>query len=520
MNYGKYFRKVNNMIMKRITSNVLPLIGVMLSLCAVSPMSAMEPFAEPVTTEIDANSSIEQIRDELKTMDVYVLDFNLQDGSFPTFDVVTPPEGCNGLSITNNEYVTGSLNVSFKGAEIYNSGEWRKKLSGVKVKARGNTSTAQDWIQKKGYKIKLEKKADLLFRDDDDVKDKEWVLLGQSSSVLNFVSGFQLGRVCGLGWQSEIRHVAVIMNDRYMGCYYLAEAVAAGKHKVDIEDSGYIVENDAYWWKPDEVYFKTNHQLDEMGWTFKEPDTDDFDEMSLDNIKWTINTVEKNLYNGENVEEMIDYDSFARWVLAQDIMCTADPCGTNIFVKKNDFNPLSPFGSKLQMGPLWDFDGCFTENSDDFSKIHTYDVFWFRSLFEKDDFSSLYSELWTEIRTDLKRDLTAGVEDYIIKNPDYYKMLLIDDKRGLLNAPLVTPYDAYNSLCDWLDKRIPILNKLILGEESGVENLKDYDENNETCGLSSKAGLYYTVDGLQSTPDAEGILIHVDSNGKTTKIKK
>ncbi|MDE5790461.1 MAG: CotH kinase family protein [Muribaculaceae bacterium] len=507
--------------MKRKIFSLFPVMGLMLALFVGNFRAvALERPATPVTTEINANSTIEQIREELKAMDVYVLDFQLKDGAFPTFDVVTPPEGCNGLSITNNEYVTGKLDITFKGDKVYRSGEWVKKTSGVKVKARGNTSTAHEWIQKKGYKVKLEKKADLLFRDGSDGKDKEWVLLGQSASVLNFVPGFQLGRVCGLGWQPELRHVAVIMNDKYVGCYYLAEAVGAGKHKVDIDDSGYIVENDAYWWKPGEVYFKSNHQILEMGWTFKEPDTDDFDEMSLDNIKWTINSLEKNLYNGEPVEDMIDYDSFARWVLAQDIMNSVDPCGTNIFVKKKDFNPLSPFESKLQMGPLWDFDGCFVSGEERFSLIHTYSVFWFRNLFEKDEFNNIYSELWKEIRPTLKDKVMSVVENYISQNPDYFKLLMIDDKRGVLNAPLVTPYDAYENLSNWFDKRIPVLNKLILGEDSGIVEVNGSDVSADGNGAGQGEGLYYTVDGLPTTPDAEGTLIHVEPNGKTSKIRK
>lgn len=505
--------------MKRKIFSLFPMMGLMLSIVvATSHAFALERPTTPVTTEINANSTIEQIREELKTMDVYVLDFKLKDGAFPTFDVVDPPEGCNGLSITNNEYVTGELDITLKGEAVYRSGHWSKKVSGIKLKARGNTSTAQEWIRKKGYKIKLEKKADLLFRDESDCKDKEWVLIGQSASVLNFVPGFELGRVCGLGWQPELRHVAVIINNSYMGCYYLTEAVAAGKHRVNIEDTGYIVENDAYWWKPNEVYFKSNHQIPEMGWTFKEPDTDDFDEMSLDNVKWAINSVEKSLYKGEDVEDMIDYDSFARWVLAQDIMNTTDPCGTNIFVKKQNFNPLSPFESKLQMGPLWDFDGCFVSDEERFSLIHSYSVFWFDKLFEKDNFNTVYSELWRELRADLKEKVMSGVENYILQNPDYYKMLLIDDKRGVLNAPLVEPYDAYESLCNWFDKRIPVLNKLILGEDSGIEEVEGTDVS--AAGNGAEEGLYYTVDGLPATPDAEGFLIHVDADGKTTKIRK
>ncbi|MDE5975915.1 MAG: CotH kinase family protein, partial [Muribaculaceae bacterium] len=322
-------------------------------------------------------------------MNIPVLDFKMENGEFPTCEYVEHPAGCNGYSIVNNEYLKGSFTISIGDNVVYESGEYVNKESGVRLKVRGNTSS-YDGVLKKSYKVKLSKKADLLLREDKKLKDKDWVLLGLGSKKLNYVAGTETGRICGIPWEPEGRHVVVIINDQYMGTYYLVEAISAGSHRVDIAESGYIVENDAYWWKPEEVYFKSIHQRYDLGWTFKEPDTDDFHEMSLENVKWAINNIEHHLYNGKDVTDFIDYESFANWLLAHDIIMTTDGYGSNIFVTKADFDPLSPYSTKFKMGPLWDFDTSLTMNVKEHTPITTLPGFWYHLLTKDPVFEELY----------------------------------------------------------------------------------------------------------------------------------
>ena len=331
--------------------------------------------AKVAEISVTSRSSIDEIRAELAGLDIPVLEFKMKDSQFPTCGYVEAPVGCNGFSIIDNNYVEGRLAISIKGNTLYDSGEYKSKLSGVRVKLRGNTSSYSN-VSKKSYKVKLSKKADLLLRDGSDGKDKDWVLLGFGSKKINCVAGAQTARACGVSWQPEGRHVAVVMNDKYMGTYYLVEAVSAGKHRVDIDDSGYIAENDAYWWKPGETYFKTVHQQFDLGWTLKEPDSDDFHEMTLENIKFLLNTAEHQLYTEGEAADMLDYDSFARWMLAHDIMNTLDGYGSNMFVVKKDFSPYEPFATKLQMGPLWDFDTSYEAKTKAHAAIASLPGFW------------------------------------------------------------------------------------------------------------------------------------------------
>ena len=481
---------------------------------AIAYADTVEVPAEPATN-ITSTSSIEDIRAELNDMDVYLLEFSMQDGAFPTFDVVSPPEGCSGLSITNNEYVQGSLRMTYKGEVVYESGDYVKKESGVRVKMRGNNSTALPNVKKKSYKIKLEKKEDLLCRGDKSLKDKEWVLLGLASEKFHYVAGFGLGRELGLGWQPELRHVAVIMNDTYIGSYYLAECVKGGEHRVDIDDSGYIIENDGYWWKPGEVYFKSDHQLYNVGWTFKEPDEDDFDDMTIENIRNVVNIAEESIYNNDaNVGSYVDYDSFARWLLAHDIMNTVDPIGSNLSLIKKDYIPETPFSTKLTMGPLWDLDMSFVDDSEEFALIHRFREFWFFKLCNMPEFRKVYDLNWEAVRDNIKERVLDIAEEYLNSNPDLYKLRVIDRNCNLLTDRIENPYEAYNRLSDWFDSRLPVLQTL-LDESSGINEIGDVDFVGNMGNKKS-----FTLDGLPADENSHGVIITIEANGKSSKIIK
>ena len=104
-----------------------------------------------------------------------VLCFETVDGELPTCDYVSAPAGCMGAAITNATKVPGRLVIyqRLDGIDsiMYDSGVYEKDVSGMTIRLRGNTSA---YDVKKPYKIKLQKKSDLLFRGDDATfKDKD-----------------------------------------------------------------------------------------------------------------------------------------------------------------------------------------------------------------------------------------------------------------------------------------------------------------------------------------------------------
>lgn len=485
---------------------------------ALSGYAFEEPESAPVTALTPA-SDIEEIRSELESLDMPLFEFTLKDGEFPTFDVAEAPEGMSGKGIMNANYVEGSLVISRLGEVLYESGEYVEKKSGVRLKVRGNTSSSQDWIPRKSYKIKLSKKADLLFRDDVDARDKNWVLLGYASMKFNYLAGAAVGNHLGMIWEPEGIHVNVIVNGQYMGLYYLAESVEQGEHRVNISDSGYIVENDPYFWIPDEVYFKSNHQAPNMGWTFKYPDTDDFDETSIGDIQWTVNAAEKVLYGNGDLEQYIDFDSFAAWLLAHDIMRSSDGTGGNMYVVKDDFNALSPFSSRLGMGPLWDFDGSFDGASEEFSAIHSSKVFIFPQLLEIPEFQDIYLNKYVDVRETVKDAVMGVVEKYLDSTPDLWKARVINTAMGkdeLYFHPGQNPYEHYRDLDEFFTQRLIDLDKLILGKVGVGEIPSDSEVGESADGMVR----HYNASGLPVYGSAAGLVISVDASGNAVKEMK
>ena len=415
---------------------------------------------EEIFINLDPQASIAEIREELAKTSLPVLSFTFENNEYPTYDVIDHPEGCFGKSIINNSYVNGSLVITKGEEEIYNSGNYQEKESGVRVKNRGNTSTAQDYILKKSYKIKLSKKADLLFRDNKIYKDKDWILLSGNKD-LHYAIGTQIARICGIDWEPSGQSVCVIMNDKYMGYFYLVESVKASEGRVNIQDNGFILENDAYWWKPDELYFKSNFLPYAVGWTFKEPDPDDVDSETILNIKKVLDTFEEALYHQEILDYMYDKESFANWILAHDILGTIDGLGSNIFITKENYNSENIFETKLKMGPLWDFDDCFKSEDNDHAAIFFNSHFWYRQLFLYSDFYETLLDRWNQVKDILIDELKPYVENYLELNPDIYIARLIDDKLNLLGrTPLSEPKQELEEKINWIEDRIKALENL------------------------------------------------------------
>ena len=96
------------------------------------------------------------------------------DSEEPTCEYVSAPSGCMGMTIRNATKVPGRITMyqRIEGLDsvVYDSGDYEKDVSGMTIKIRGNTSAYAD---KKPYKIKLQKKKDMLMRGDEaKFKDK------------------------------------------------------------------------------------------------------------------------------------------------------------------------------------------------------------------------------------------------------------------------------------------------------------------------------------------------------------
>lgn len=264
-----------------------------------------------------------------------VLNIKTVNGDMPTATIVYAPEGCVGVSITDNDYVPGRMTITLNGETLYDTKEYEKSISGMRIKIRGNSTGA--YLEQHPYKIKLSKKYDMLRRNNDIYKHKDWVLLSmytwnikmtnQQSNVLN-IAGLTMSKIFDKEWTPEYEFVHVFINEQYQGMYYLMESVEKGEGRVNISNNGFLVEHDPFWWNED-VYFRTNLQDYLTAYTYKYPDEDDVTESEQINIKACLDNFENALYNNDDISKYIDVESFAKWMLIHDILGTDDAAGCN-----------------------------------------------------------------------------------------------------------------------------------------------------------------------------------------------
>lgn len=358
--------------------------------------------ASTSTTVIALGDSEEMTLSEIIALGLPVLYVETVDHEEPTCDYVTAPPGAMSSSIANATKVHGRLIVYNRIADVdsvmYDSGEFEEDVSGMTIKIRGNKSA---YDVKKPYKIKLQKKFDLMFGGNDAVyKDKEWLLL--RDDFMTTIRGLKVNEVVGMTWTPRHRFVNLIINNRYRGAYLLCESIKRNpdcRLNVD-KNCGYIFEFDPYWWN-EPVYVKSS-RYPSYSYTFKYPDDEDITEDQLAYMLSLVTAYERSLQNG-TYTDYIDVKSFAGWCLIHDILGTKDAGGTNMFYTKYD----TTFASKMVMPLAWDFDMAYRTPSA-WSASH---IEHMTKLFNSSNrtFTGEYAALWRRIRFTFIYDVNSAM---------------------------------------------------------------------------------------------------------------
>lgn len=338
--------------------------------------------------------------DSIKSLGLPVITIETVDGEEPTCEYVDHPEGMAGYGIRNATKVPGRLTITLGDELLFDSGPYAKDSSGMRIKIRGNSSA---WPQKKPYKVKLEKTADLLLRGDDETySDKDWLLIKDPDFRQHI--GFETSRLMGIEWTPCCRYVNVVMNGDYRGLYLLCEPVERNKRcRINVSETGYIVESDAYFWNED-LYIPSS--LRPFGWTLKYPDADNITE---ERLVWLTSELAglEDAQSGNSYAERIDVESFARWLLAHDILGTWDSYGSNLFIARYD-----TLDSKVRMPVLWDFDTIFRMEGA-WANVHHERFFFHHMLASEDDtFRRAYLWLWNEVHQAVFEGMLSYIDSY------------------------------------------------------------------------------------------------------------
>lgn len=414
-------------------------------------ISVMIGGGQFVSARFNVKLSNDTLTQKLLDTGLTLLKIETVNGEEPTCDYVSPPPGGDGRSIKNATKVPGSIVVMKDSIVLFNSGEFEKDKSGLTIKIRGNTSA---YGRKKPYKIKLQKKADLLLRDDEDYyKDKDWILLTDES--LRTCAGFKVNELLGMQWTPSWKYVNVVINGDYRGVYMLVESVKRNKKcRLDVDESGFIFEMDAYWWNED---VRVMSPLFGGGYTFKYPDPDDITEQQIFDFASIISSFENSIVEG-SFYDYIDVDSFVSWLLAQEILGNKDPGGSNIFLTLYDNSE----SSKIKMGNLWDFDNVF-RTPGWWCRQHEIGIFCFGKLLHNNEFVNMYKYKWKEVEPWFFDAIESFVSSFALsaETSSLDASLLLDGQRWDVERESVSArIEAMNS---WFKERRIWLSTAIEG---------------------------------------------------------
>lgn len=290
------------------------------------------------------------------------------------------------------------------------------------IRGRGNSTWSVD---KKPYKIKLDKKADLLGMG----KNKHWVLLANyyDNSLLRNKITYWLGSQLNMPFTPKSEPVDVVMNGEYYGSYFLCEHVRVGETRVNIDDleanedamhetqepfitGGYLLSLEPYG-NEEKKSFKTKKS---NTFLIESPSFEDYyNETQYNYIKNYVQSVEDAIYGknfknekGVSYSDLMDVASTVYYYLIQEFSMNGDGyVSTSTYLYK-------PRNGKLFWGPLWDFDyvAWGSTEYDDFSTTGWTENsnMWLERLFEDESFSKKVVDSWPELKAAVEELIKDG----------------------------------------------------------------------------------------------------------------
>jgi hypothetical protein len=204
---------------------------------------------------------------------------------------------------------------------------------------------------------------------------KKWLFLAEYSdkTMLRNTVAFEMGYLSNLDWTPKSQFAEVFINDEYNGTYNITEKVEEGGNRVDLGDTGFLLEIDQLdRQNADDVYFYTGQFLVAI----KEPELQ-WDDQQYQYIESYINEFESVLFSSNYTDPIngyakyIDVDTFVDWYLISEITKNVDSRSFSSIY----FNVIP--GEKINMGPLWDFDLSF--GNVDYADSQYAEGFWVKS---------------------------------------------------------------------------------------------------------------------------------------------
>lgn len=207
----------------------------------------------------------------------------------------------------------------------------------MQIKGRGHSSWRGD---KKPYKIKLADKIALMGMP----KSKHWALLKPSEYVF---AGLYLGKLICKGWTPNLKPVEVVLNDDFLGLYFLTETIRIEEDRVNIYEQkddetnpnliqgGWLVEIDNYH---DENQI-TIPECSRWNLTLKYHSPEKLSTAQLEWLTDEFKSITTAVYAKDKTstewEKYLDVESMARFFIVQEVMDNPDGFHGSFYLHKD-----------------------------------------------------------------------------------------------------------------------------------------------------------------------------------------
>lgn len=411
----------------------------------------------------------------------------------------------NGQSIDDDPKITAHMGIIFNGPGNRNNiTDPLNEYDGlIGIELRGNMTKG---FEKKPYTLET--------RDTEGnnlnvsllglPKENDWIL---SASYLDktFIRdpfAYHMSRLMG-NWASRTVHCELFLNDVYQGIYILQEQIKPDKNRLDItkmssEDNsgeevtgGYIYEvaqNGASFGKRRRYKYPKSKDMTEEQKNYIRDYDEGFREVMAGSDYADPN---------KGYAAWIDVNSFVDEILVQEACKNSDAYGWSSYFHKDR-------SEKLRAGPVWDFDQSLSNSnfnngpnydewvilSSDHNKVaaNNHPFFW-KKLFEEEDFQKKLSARWTQLRNTVYKtehlhhyidSIAASLHEAQERNFETWKIL---GKNITRSTPGAVSRDTYQKEVDYL--KTFIKNRLEwmdeqLYDESMIDNDTDNDNDIDT----------------------------------------
>lgn len=301
----------------------------------------------------------------------------------------------------------------------------------LEIRGRGNWTW--NGFDKKPYRLKFGSKTAILGMK----KSKHFALMANADDELSGLRnavGYQLARMLDMPWTPSDKPVEVVLNNEYIGLYFLTETIRVDSDRVNIVEQadgetdeeaitgGWLVEIDNYDSDPHVRITEGNGER--IIFTYKTPE--ELSDEQENYLREQMVAIDKAIYdkdkNSTKWEEYIDLDRLVRFYIIQEILDNAESFHGSCYMHRDKGE-----NKKWMFGPVWDFGNTFRRGSGQF--IYENPPFgqtWIGEIAKFPRFEEKVKEVWYSFRENNFDEIYTFIDNFVV---NYEAAIQADDKR-------------------------------------------------------------------------------------------